>query len=209
MRVGIASGSAIIGMMGARRQAYTALGDRVNLAKRLEEVCPPGKVCIDEATYQGVRPFFLAAKLRSSSYARQADQELLDRMEALEARLAAQGESPQVLYELGKTYYQLNDAIPAIRNFKRALELDPGEPGVLLARIYIVNNRKLFPVHAAIFGFIKLLASADGPAMTRIHEMDLLQAGGSFQLAPVASGFLGLPEAFGSDHPAEAIVQKE
>ena len=78
MRVGIATGQAIIGMMGSKRQAYTALGDRVNLAKRLEEVCPPGKVCIDEETYQAVKPFFLVTKVRNSGYSRQADQEVLD-----------------------------------------------------------------------------------------------------------------------------------
>ncbi|PYV18301.1 MAG: hypothetical protein DMG21_05420 [Acidobacteria bacterium] len=133
MRVGIATGQAIIGMMGSKRQAYTALGDRVNLAKRLEEVCPPGKVCIDEETYQAVKPFFLVTKVRNSGYSRQADQEVLDRVDALEAKLANQGESPQLLYDLGKNYYQLNDAIPAIRYFQRALELDPDSTEIKVA----------------------------------------------------------------------------
>ena len=133
LRVGVASGSAIIGMMGARRQAYTALGDRVNLAKRLEEVCPPGKVCIDENTYQAVKPFFLVTKLRNSSYSRRADQELLERLETLETKLADQGESSQLLYDLGRIYFQLNDAVPAIRNFQRALELDPNSTEIKVA----------------------------------------------------------------------------
>jgi HD-GYP domain-containing protein (c-di-GMP phosphodiesterase class II) len=133
LRVGISTGQAIIGMMGSKRQAYTALGDRVNLAKRLEEICPPGKVCIDEATYQAVKPFFLATKLRNSGYSRQADQELLDRLDALEAKLASQGESAELLFDLGKTYFQLNDATPSIRYFQRALELDPDSTEIKVA----------------------------------------------------------------------------
>jgi len=39
LRVGIATGSTIVGMMGKRRQAYSAIGDRGNVAKRLEEIC--------------------------------------------------------------------------------------------------------------------------------------------------------------------------
>ena len=54
MRVGIATGSAIVGMLGVRRQAYSAVGDRVNVAKRLEEICEPDKVYIDEPTFRAV-----------------------------------------------------------------------------------------------------------------------------------------------------------
>ncbi len=125
LRVGIATGSAIVGMMGVRRQSYTALGDRVNLAKRLEEICPPGKICIDEATYQAVKPFFTAIKLRSGGYRRQADGALLERLRSLEGDLAREGESPQLLFEIGKLNFQLQRASAAIRNFERALTLDP------------------------------------------------------------------------------------
>lgn len=133
MRVGIASGNAIVGMMGARRQSYTALGDRVNLAKRLEEICPPGKVCIDEPTYQAIKSFFLAAKLRSGAFSRSGDAELLERVKELEEGLARQGESSQLLYELGKLHAQLNDASSALRYLKRALTLDPNSTEIKLA----------------------------------------------------------------------------
>lgn len=133
MRIGIASGSAIVGMMGAKRQSYTALGDRVNLAKRLEEICPPGKVCIDETTYQAVKPFFLVAKLRSGAYGRQGDPDLLEKLEGLEERLAKEGESPQLLYELGTVSSKLNDASAALRYLKRAMSLDPDSTEIKLA----------------------------------------------------------------------------
>lgn len=133
MRVGIASGSAIVGMMGAKRQSYTALGDRVNLAKRLEEICPPGKICIDEATYQAIKPFFLATKLRSGSYGRQGDPELLEKLEGLEERLAKEGESPQLLFEMGTVSSKLNDASAALRYLKRAMSLDTESTEIKLA----------------------------------------------------------------------------
>jgi response regulator RpfG family c-di-GMP phosphodiesterase/class 3 adenylate cyclase len=133
MRIGIASGSAIVGMMGAKRQSYTALGDRVNLAKRLEEICPPGKVCIDEVTYQAVKPFFLAAKLRSGAYGRQGDPELLEKLESLEERLAKEGESAQLLFEMGTVSSKLNDASAALRYLKRAMSLDPESTEIKLA----------------------------------------------------------------------------
>jgi adenylate cyclase len=57
MRVGIATGSTVVGMLGVRRQAYSAVGDRVNVAKRLEEICEPTKVYIDEPTFRAVEPF--------------------------------------------------------------------------------------------------------------------------------------------------------
>jgi response regulator RpfG family c-di-GMP phosphodiesterase/class 3 adenylate cyclase len=133
MRVGIASGSAIVGMMGAKRQSYTALGDRVNLAKRLEEICPPGKVCVDEPTYQAVKPFFLATKLRSAAYGRQGDAELLERLEELEGKLAQEGESAQLLFDLGQTSSKLNDASAALRYLKRAMALDPNSTEIKLA----------------------------------------------------------------------------
>jgi len=33
LRVGIATGSTVVGMLGVRRQAYSAVGDRVNVAR--------------------------------------------------------------------------------------------------------------------------------------------------------------------------------
>jgi len=133
MRIGIATGSSIVGMLGVRRQAYSALGDRVNVAKRLEEICQAGRVCIDEPTYKGVEPFVTVTKLRNMGYGRQSDAELLERLSTLEEKLLLEGETPQLLYEVGKLYFQLHDATAAIRHFERALALDPDSTEIKLA----------------------------------------------------------------------------
>ncbi len=57
MRIGIASGSAIMGLIGNKRQSYTTLGDIVNLASRLESSCDTGMVLIDQQTKEGVSRF--------------------------------------------------------------------------------------------------------------------------------------------------------
>jgi adenylate cyclase len=133
MRVGIATGSTIIGMLGVRRQAYSALGDRVNIAKRLEEICEPGKVFIDEPTFRAIEPFVEATKLRNMGYSRQSDRDLLEHMSLLEEKLNREGETPDLLYELGKIHYELRDATAAIQNFERALALDPNSTKIKLA----------------------------------------------------------------------------
>ncbi len=51
--VGIASGSAVVGLVGARmRFEVTAIGDAVNLAARLQALAHEGEVLIDAATHE-------------------------------------------------------------------------------------------------------------------------------------------------------------
>jgi HD-GYP domain-containing protein (c-di-GMP phosphodiesterase class II) len=133
MRLGIATGSTIVGMLGVRRQAYSAVGDRVNVAKRLEEICEAGQVYIDEPTFHAVEPFVVATKLRNMGYGRQSDRLLLDRVTALEERLSRESESAELLYELGKVNFDLHDATGAISYFERALALDPQSTEIKLA----------------------------------------------------------------------------
>lgn len=133
LRVGIASGNAIVGMLGVRRQAYSVLGDRVNIAKRLEEICEPGKVYIDDPTYRAVEPLVIATTLRPKENGRPSNPEHLERLSLLEDNLHRQGETAKLLYELGKVNLELHDATAAVRYFGRALALDPGSTEIKLA----------------------------------------------------------------------------
>jgi class 3 adenylate cyclase/tetratricopeptide (TPR) repeat protein len=51
MRIGLHSGTVVVGRIGDNlRMDYTAQGDTVNLAARLEQACTPGAVLVSEAT---------------------------------------------------------------------------------------------------------------------------------------------------------------
>lgn len=57
--MGINSGPAVIGNIGSKeRLDYTAIGDTVNLAARLEANAKPGQILISEATYERVKDKF-------------------------------------------------------------------------------------------------------------------------------------------------------
>lgn len=59
IHVGLNSGSVIVGGVGSNAlMNYTAIGDIVNLAKRLEENAKPGTVLVSESVYRQTRPLF-------------------------------------------------------------------------------------------------------------------------------------------------------
>ena len=59
MRVGVHSGLVVVGRIGDDlRMEYTAVGDTINLAARLQELAAPGSVLISEATRNLVAGFF-------------------------------------------------------------------------------------------------------------------------------------------------------
>lgn len=133
LRIGIATGYTIVGMMGVHRQAYSAIGDRVNVAKRLEEICEPERIYVDEFTFNFVEPFVNVKKLRNMGYSRQTDKALLEELQVLEHNLAEEGESAGLLYQMGKAHFGLHDASAAIVCFERALALDPDSTDLRLA----------------------------------------------------------------------------
>lgn len=59
VRVGINTGFVAVGEVGSDlRVEYTAMGDAVNLAARMQTAAPPGSVLVSENTYQLLAPLF-------------------------------------------------------------------------------------------------------------------------------------------------------
>lgn len=50
VRVGLNSGDVVVGQIGPSRSTYTAVGEQVGLAQRMESAAPPGGVMVSEAT---------------------------------------------------------------------------------------------------------------------------------------------------------------
>ena len=60
VRVGINTGTAVVGNLGSKRRSeYTALGDSVNVASRLETLARPNEICVDEDTYSKTKDEFV------------------------------------------------------------------------------------------------------------------------------------------------------
>jgi adenylate cyclase len=62
--VGVNTGEAVAGYIGTSElMSYTAIGDAVNVAARLQSSAGPGEVLISEATYQQVQDVFAVERL--------------------------------------------------------------------------------------------------------------------------------------------------
>src|SRR5262249_57986826 len=55
LRVGLNSGEVIAGEIGFGPSGYTAVGEQVGMAQRMESVAPPGGVMLSESTARLVR----------------------------------------------------------------------------------------------------------------------------------------------------------
>jgi class 3 adenylate cyclase/tetratricopeptide (TPR) repeat protein len=54
VRIGMNTGEAIVGSLGVRADEYTALGDAVNVAARMQQAARPGTILMSADTYQNV-----------------------------------------------------------------------------------------------------------------------------------------------------------
>ena len=123
-----ASGSAIMGLIGSKRKAYTTIGDVVNLAARMEKVCSSGSVLIDDFTLEGVRNFVEYRPMKDLSLSEVVDGKTESRLEELHQKLneAADDKEKALLYhEIGKLHVSLDEIHEALGYLEKSLHLEP------------------------------------------------------------------------------------
>ncbi len=64
LRVGLNSGQVIAGELGSGSASYTAIGEQVGMAQRMESVAPPGAVMVSESTARLVEDVAVLAQAR-------------------------------------------------------------------------------------------------------------------------------------------------
>jgi len=86
VRVGINTGLVVVGELGSDLQVeYTAVGDAINLAARMESAAEPGTVLITEATHRRIAPLFETQALGPSQLKGKAEPVLTYRVLAAKA----------------------------------------------------------------------------------------------------------------------------
>jgi HD-GYP domain-containing protein (c-di-GMP phosphodiesterase class II)/class 3 adenylate cyclase len=126
MRIGVASGSAIAGLIGTIRRTYTAIGDIVNLAARLEKFCTPGRVLIDRYTLEDVSYFFESRKLRDLPTRDTINLQKEQELEALHEKILENPGLSDLYFRTGEIHLEIQEPMEALHHFERALQLDPG-----------------------------------------------------------------------------------
>ncbi|HVE13707.1 MAG TPA: HD domain-containing phosphohydrolase [Elusimicrobiota bacterium] len=124
MRIGIASGPSLVGLMGSEnRKHFTAVGDTVNLASRLQEISPVGGMCVDQRVADAVRRWFHLRPLRtgmSEQDARQTEAQL----ELLEKAIQ-HAPTAKLYMEAANLASELGDAARAAEFLRGAQNIDP------------------------------------------------------------------------------------
>ncbi|MEW6614835.1 MAG: HD domain-containing phosphohydrolase [Thermodesulfobacteriota bacterium] len=147
MRIGVSTGYAITGLIGQQKKSYTAIGDVVNLAKRLEEICPPSGIFVDEETLIRVKQYVNFERVRVMDIRDEHEEEYSRVKNEIESCLQELERNPKdvsLLYRIGKLYFETYDISTAIGFFKKALELDPDNNEVKIAYADATLNRDTF-----------------------------------------------------------------
>lgn len=133
MRIGIATGDAITGLIGSKRQNYTAIGDVVNVASRVEAACKPGIVTINEDTYRFVADFIIAKRKLYLGEDHLLYEKHRAKIQELEAKLQENPDDFDVNKELAFIFKSIKVLPIAIEYIKKALDLNPGDDVLKLA----------------------------------------------------------------------------
>lgn len=148
LRIGIATGVATTGIIGAKRQSFTAFGDTVNLASRIEGMCEPGRVTIDEATFKDCRDVFEMRPVSGlASYTQFENQAIVEEINSLLSEIETNQENVELRVAVAKLLLKASDPEQAATHLKLAMKLAPDNDAVKVAyadnSVVLENQRDL------------------------------------------------------------------
>jgi len=134
LRGGVSTGVATTGIIGAKRQSFTAFGDTVNLVSRIEGMCEPGAVTVDEATFKECSDIFDFKPVSGlASYTQSGNPALVDEISALIKAVDVNTEDVSMRVELARLLKEANDPEQAHIHLKFAMGLAPDDSDVKVA----------------------------------------------------------------------------
>ncbi|MDA0688393.1 MAG: HD domain-containing protein [Proteobacteria bacterium] len=134
LRIGISTGVATTGIIGAKRQSFTAFGDTVNLASRIEGMCEPGAVTVDEATYKECNEIFEFRPVSGlASYTQFENATVVDEINSLMTEIEANPRDVNLRISVAKLLRQANDPEQAHLQLKTAMSVEPENSDVKVA----------------------------------------------------------------------------
>jgi len=149
MRVGLNSGPVIVGSVGNDlKMDYTAVGDTVNLASRMQTIAEPGAVLLSEHTYRMARDFFKFQSLGRVPV--KGKEEPVEAYKLLQATEVATRIEAAVIRGLtrfvgrGKEMEALQEAFEKARSGSGQVVGVVGEAGVGKSRL-LLELRKMLP----------------------------------------------------------------
>lgn len=144
MRIGIGTGSSVIGLFGHQRKTYSCIGDSANLASRLEGICLPGAIYIDEETHNDMQYYYNTEKVVNLVGQRNSDDSQEKAILTLEEELIINPDDQEKLFSLGQAYFKKRSASPAIECFKKIIQLNPEHTEAKLAYAEAIIKQEEF-----------------------------------------------------------------